>query len=233
MSNPADTSPSFEENPSFSDPSTEDSVPDGVQTSIPGDALIYKPSSAPQRVIVPQSGDVSFVTLTGLAQTQGTEAQGPDAGTLPENPHGAGTERFQIAVYPIGPSWHRLDQAAVFAGVGTGLMSTDGRHGSVGGHELKAISPAWVDGRLGVFLRLHIVGMGTIPSIQFQITCTGVVDELDPQPRASSPSDADSTSPGSSRYGSSKQRFESDDDRFDPFERGDRNQPFDDRDFER
>jgi len=232
MSNSAGASSSTSEGASFPDASSEHPVPDGVRTSIPGDSLVYEPSSPPQRVVVPQSGDDAFVTLTGLAQTGSAEAKGPDAGTLPENPHGAGTERFRIAVFPIGPSWQRLDQVSVFVGMGSGLMSTNGQQGFIGGLQLKTISPVWMDGRLGVFVQLHIVAMGTIPCIQFQITCTGVVDEMDPLPREASASDENSTS-SSSRYGSSQQRFESDDDRYDPFKRDDRNRPFDDRDFER
>jgi len=232
MSNSAGASSSTPEGASFPDASSERPVPDGVRTSISSNTLVYEPSSPPQRVVVPQSRDLVFATLTGLAQTGSAEAKGPDAGTLPENVHGAGTERYQVAVYPVGPSWSRLDQVAVFVNVGSGLMSNDGRHGPVGGHELKTISPVWMDGRLGVFVQLNIVAMGAIPCIQFQITCTGVVDEMDPLPREASASDADSPS-SSSRYGSSQQRFESDDDRYDPFKRDDRNRPFDDRDFER
>ena len=232
MSNSAGASSSTSDDASFPDDSSELPVPDGVRTSISSDTLVYEPSSPPQRVVVPQSADDAFVTLTGLAQTGGAEAKGPDAGTLPENLHGAGTERYQVALYPVGPLWRRLDQVAVFVHVGSGLMSNDGRHGPVGGHELKTVSPVWMEGRLGVFIQVNIVAMGTIPCIQFQITCTGVVDEMDPLPRETPASDADPP-PSSFRYGSSQRRFESDDDRYDPFERDDRNRPFDDRDFER
>jgi len=151
-------------------------LPSNLTTSYPDDALIYYPLSPVQRVEIPVEGDLVHLTLTGLARVEGDTARGPAAGTIPRNEYGEGTESFTVAIANIGPRLQDLEQIAVFVGTESGMMRLPGssHNQPIGGQYVDDIRPAYVDGRVGVVVDVDIVGMGSIDSVPFQVTCTGL-----------------------------------------------------------
>jgi len=107
--------------------------------------------------------------LTGVARVAGDSARGPAAGTVPRNKYGEGTESCTVAIANIGPHLQNLEQIAVYISTGSGMMWMSGssHNQPIGGQYVDDMHPAYVEGRLG------IVGMGSLHSVQFQVTCTG------------------------------------------------------------
>jgi hypothetical protein len=149
--------------------------PSNLTTDYPDDALMYHPVPPVQTVELPLDDGRVHLTVTGLACMDGDEARGPDSGTVPRNEYGEGTESYGIAIADIGPRLNELEQIAVFISTGAGMIRMPGtQHGQpYGGQFVNDIRPAFVNGRLGVFFRTAIVGMGSVDSVQFQITCIG------------------------------------------------------------
>ncbi|PEN14854.1 hypothetical protein CRI94_00735 [Longibacter salinarum] len=144
-----------------------------LETSYPEDTLVYEPVPPVQKVELPIENDRVQLTLTGTAHTGSERAGGPDAGTFPENEHGAGTERFTIVVKNIGPPMADVDQIAVFVAGDMGMIRIPSRGATGGGQSVTGTQPALVNGRLGIIVELQLVGFGSVDTIHFQITCTG------------------------------------------------------------
>lgn len=150
-------------------------LPSNLTTCYPDDALIYHPVPPVQEVELPLEDERVHLTLTGIARVAGDTARGPAAGTVPRNKYGEGTESCTVAITNIGPHFQNLEQIAVFISTGSGMMQMPGgaHHQPIAGQYVSDMRPAYVDRRLGIVFDIEIVRIGSMYSMQFQVTCTG------------------------------------------------------------